>query len=165
MQQFFSDGTVSLQTRSARYGKLSQGCFVRVYSALVKRCKKHFHSFPFGITVILGNNGYIWISVTSEEEHQANKEKVPFMPRAAVEAQREITFKDRENMVRVRNCILALQQEFLPIYPETIMDVYESSLQIAPKNILLQDVVKLITTSAAERIKKIAEEQILAAKN
>ena len=34
---------------------------LQVPPALVKRCKTHYHNLPCGATVILGNNGYIWI--------------------------------------------------------------------------------------------------------
>jgi exosome complex RNA-binding protein Rrp4 len=31
-----------------------------VSPSLIKRRKTHFHKMPFGVSVILGNNGYIW---------------------------------------------------------------------------------------------------------
>ena len=36
-----------------------------VSPSLIKRRKNHIHNLPFGVTIILGNNGYIWIHVTS----------------------------------------------------------------------------------------------------
>lgn len=35
--------------------------------SLIKRRKTHFHNLPCGATVILGNNGYVWICPTEGE--------------------------------------------------------------------------------------------------
>ena len=43
------------------YIQLGQGVLVKVSPSLIKRCKNHFHNLPCGVTVILGNNGYIWV--------------------------------------------------------------------------------------------------------
>lgn len=45
--------------------QLSQGVLVKVYPALIKRSKTHFHNLPCGASIILGKNGFIWISPTS----------------------------------------------------------------------------------------------------
>eukprot|EP01105_Mastigella_eilhardi_P022105 TRINITY_DN5413_c0_g1_i2.p1 TRINITY_DN5413_c0_g1~~TRINITY_DN5413_c0_g1_i2.p1 ORF type:complete len:249 (-),score=65.28 TRINITY_DN5413_c0_g1_i2:73-819(-) len=66
VHSFFQDGSMSLHTRSQRYGKLLNGIFTRVPSALVKRCKSHIHAFDFGVTVVFGNNGYVWIYPTAD---------------------------------------------------------------------------------------------------
>lgn len=68
VQNVHSDGAVVLHTRSLRYGKLSQGSLLKVSPSLVKRRKTHFLRLPCGVNVILGNNGYIWISPGSEDE-------------------------------------------------------------------------------------------------
>ncbi|KAG5462555.1 MAG: LOW QUALITY PROTEIN: hypothetical protein BJ554DRAFT_4652 [Olpidium bornovanus] len=62
IQGFFNDGSASLHTRSLKYGKLRTGTFVTVPPALVRRCKSHFHRLSIGVDVILGLNGYIWVS-------------------------------------------------------------------------------------------------------
>lgn len=43
---------------------------VKVFPSLVKRSKTHFHNLPIGASVILGNNGFIWIctSIINSEE-------------------------------------------------------------------------------------------------
>ena len=41
---------------------------VTVPPVLVKRRKTHFHTLPCGASVILGNNGYIWIGPIAPEE-------------------------------------------------------------------------------------------------
>ena len=64
VQQVHSDGALALHTRSLKYGKLGQGVLVKVSPSLVKRRKSHFHSLPCGCSIILGNNGYVWIYPT-----------------------------------------------------------------------------------------------------
>ncbi|KAJ8977659.1 hypothetical protein NQ317_002461 [Molorchus minor] len=64
VQSVYSDGSLSLHTRSLRYGKLSQGVLVTVFPSLIKRSKTHFHNLPVGASIILGNNGLIWICPT-----------------------------------------------------------------------------------------------------
>lgn len=150
----FQDGTLSLQTRSSRYGKLENGIFVRVHAALVKRCTQHFHTFSFGVQAILGNNGYIWL--TKARESNKHQQHVAFMSVSKSEQESEsnveISGKDRENICRVRNAILALETQFLPIYPQTIMEVYDSSLKMDVKDMMIPDNIRLITTLTAERI-------------
>lgn len=41
---------------------------VQVSPSLIKRRKTHFHHLPCGATIILGNNGYVWICPTETEE-------------------------------------------------------------------------------------------------
>lgn len=48
--------------------QLKEGTLVQVPPSLVKRCKTHFLNLPCGATLILGNNGYVWISPLNEEE-------------------------------------------------------------------------------------------------
>ncbi|XP_064420423.1 exosome complex component RRP4 isoform X2 [Latimeria chalumnae] len=68
VQAVFSDGALSLHTRSLKYGKLGQGVLVQVSPSLVKRRKTHFHNLPCGASIILGNNGFIWIYPTMEQK-------------------------------------------------------------------------------------------------
>jgi len=51
--------------------QLVQGVLVKVSPSLVKRRKTHFHNLPCGVSIILGNNGFIWIcpTVSSEEDN------------------------------------------------------------------------------------------------
>ena len=69
VQNLFSDGAVALHTRSLKYGKLSQGTLVTVSPSLIKRRKTHFHKLPCGASVILGNNGNVWIMPTCQEDN------------------------------------------------------------------------------------------------
>ncbi|XP_062136225.1 exosome complex component RRP4 [Drosophila sulfurigaster albostrigata] len=83
VQNIFEEGTLSLYTRSLKYGKLSQGILVKVFPALVKRRKMHFHKLACGASVILGNNGYIWIAPTKSEEQEGGEANVKSSPGCA----------------------------------------------------------------------------------
>ena len=48
--------------------QLAQGIIIQVSPSLVKRRKTHFHALPCGASIILGNNGSIWISATMNED-------------------------------------------------------------------------------------------------
>jgi exosome complex RNA-binding protein Rrp4 len=41
---------------------------VKVFPSLVKRRKTHFHNLPCGASIILGNNGFIWICPTVSDD-------------------------------------------------------------------------------------------------
>ncbi|CAL7947986.1 unnamed protein product [Xylocopa violacea] len=67
VQSTFVDGSLSLHTRVLKYGKLSQGIMLKVSPALIKRKKIHFHNLESGASLILGNNGYIWIGASAQD--------------------------------------------------------------------------------------------------
>lgn len=52
------------------FPQLGQGVLVQVSPSLVKRQKTHFHDLPCGASVILGNNGFIWIYPTPEQKDE-----------------------------------------------------------------------------------------------
>lgn len=133
VQQFFMDGSISIHTRSLKYGKLEGGQFLAVRPVLMKRQKSSFHTLGCGVDVILGINGYIWISPPKD---------VPSKETAAVM---------REKIARVRNAIEALSRQFVPIYPLTVMDTYEAGLAYPAKDMLKPEVIERITARALQR--------------
>lgn len=50
---------------------------MKVFPSLIKRRKNHFHNI-LGISIIIGNNGYIWISPLEKEptEDDENLENI-----------------------------------------------------------------------------------------
>lgn len=68
MQVNSQDGKISIQTRSTKYGCLSNGFLLKVDSNYVRRMKNHFVEFESltesaaKIQLIIGTNGYVWIS-------------------------------------------------------------------------------------------------------
>jgi exosome complex RNA-binding protein Rrp4 len=51
---------------------LANGLLVTVPSSLIKRVKNHFHTFTFGVSLILGCNGNIWVTEPFKEEKISN---------------------------------------------------------------------------------------------
>ncbi|XP_050293902.1 exosome complex component RRP4 [Anthonomus grandis grandis] len=145
VQSVFTDGTLSLHTRSLRYGKLGQGILVKVFPSLVKKSKIHFHNLPFGVSLILGNNGYIWISppVTESEGNEGG----------FVQNLEEVIPKNiREAMARVRNCILALSQSHLMLFDTSIIFAYEESLKYSVHELLLPEAMVDIAVLTQHRL-------------
>lgn len=144
VQSVFSDGAVSLHTRSLKYGKLGQGVLVQVSPSLVKRQKTHFHDLPCGASVILGNNGFIWIYPTTEQKDEeaggftTNLEPVPL--------------SDREVISRLRNCIVALATQKLMLFDTSILYCYEASLPHQIKDILKPEVMEEIVLETRQRL-------------
>ena len=58
--------------------QLKNGQLVTVPPALIVRLKSHFHSLPFGVDLIVGLNGYIWVSKTVAKTLNADGEEVGF---------------------------------------------------------------------------------------
>uniref|UniRef100_U3IYI7 Exosome complex component RRP4 n=2 Tax=Anas TaxID=8835 RepID=U3IYI7_ANAPP len=144
VQSVFSDGAVSLHTRSLKYGKLGQGVLVQVSPSLVKRQKTHFHDLPCGASVILGNNGFIWIYPTTEQKDEeaggftTNLEPVPL--------------SDREVISRLRNCIVALATQKMMLFDTSILYCYEASLSHQIKDILKPEVMEEIVLETRQRL-------------
>ncbi|XP_041973746.1 exosome complex component RRP4 [Aricia agestis] len=124
VQSVFSDGSLSLHTRSLKYGKLSQGILVKVFPSLIRRRKNHFHNLPCGISIIIGNNGYIWLSPQRQDvSFEDNKEEVENYELQVVSR------SDREVVARLKNCIAALVASKMMLDDTSIMFAYEESLK------------------------------------
>ncbi|XP_065829655.1 exosome complex component RRP4-like isoform X2 [Oscarella lobularis] len=144
VQSLFSDGSLSLHTRSLKYGKLTRGCMVTVPPVLVKRRKTHFHTLPCGASVILGNNGYIWIGPIAPEEQPMETWEEPESKKQPV------TREERETIARLRNCIIALSDRSMSLYDTSILYTYDASLNYPVKDLLKPDVVEEITRHARD---------------
>lgn len=133
VQEQWDDGSAALHTRSLRYGKLERGTFVSVQAELVKRAKKHFHRLESGVHAILGNNGYIFLSERAEDEG---------MQEGGVEM--------RKKVARVRNCVMALDMQFIAIGPDTIQEVYDASVanDVPLQDMTRPDIAKAICAGA-----------------
>ncbi|KAK9693413.1 KH domain [Popillia japonica] len=145
VQNVFSDGSLSLHTRSLKYGKLSQGVLVKVSPTLIKRSKTRFHNLPVGANIILGNNGYIWISPIMNVEESSvggfvqNLEEVISKP-------------ERETISRLRNCIQALAQCKMMLYDTSVLYAYEESLKYDVKELLIPEAIVDLGILTQERI-------------
>ncbi|GAB0091637.1 exosome complex component RRP4 [Sergentomyia squamirostris] len=147
VQNIFQDGSLSLHTRSLKYGKLSQGVLVKVFPSLVKRCKTHFHNLPCGATVILGNNGFVWIAPTTSAED--GEEDGGFNQNL----QEAVAKSDREVIVRLRNTITALANCKLMLFDTSIQYAYEASLKYEVHELLSQEAIFDVCFITQHRLK------------
>jgi exosome complex component RRP4 len=145
IQNVSSDGTISLHTRSLRYGKLENGAFVMVPSKLMRRLPQHYISLPYGLDVILGKNGNIWITRSIPEEWKMFDQEDDATPLAETlqrqkqrHAQTPLTPEERTAVCRLRNCVLLLAHAMIEICPDSMCTVYDRSEEqgVAPKDIL-----------------------------
>ncbi|EEZ98806.1 exosome complex component RRP4 [Tribolium castaneum] len=145
VQSVYSDGSLSLHTRSLKYGKLSQGILVKVFPSLIKRSKTHFHNFYVGASIILGNNGFIWIypTVSNAEDNAGgfvqNLEQVVSRP-------------ERETIGRLRNCILALIQSKMMLYDTSILYAFEESQKYSVAELLIPEAMVDVAILTQDRL-------------
>lgn len=109
-----------------------QGTTYKLSYPTIKRVKNHIFSFPFGVDVVLGHNGGIWISSPPASDDNTAIIKVPA--------------ETREKIARVRNCITILSNLYAPISPESIQALYDTSLQSSTpaKDLLKPEVIQVI---------------------
>lgn len=97
--------------------------------ALIKRCKNHFHNLLCGASVILGNNGYIWISSQELTDHQESQKRLQIASTSAIPGLQSESKDQRKVIARLRNCISALALNKIMIFDTTIQYTYEASFK------------------------------------
>ncbi|GBE86532.1 exosome complex exonuclease rrp4 [Sparassis latifolia] len=123
VQAFFADGAMSLHTRSLRYGKLRNGQLVTVPPVLIRRLKSHFLSLPCGVDLILGLNGYIWISKHMKQTEQEGEDA--FYAEAVYSNKNDyIDDATRDAISRVSNIIRVLATHFIPLTDTLLLEAY-----------------------------------------
>lgn len=154
VQTFFADGAMSMHTRSLKYGKLSGGQLVVVTAALVKRAKQHFHAFPFGVDVIFGMNGFVWVGAAHGEGGASAGATAPTNEEsdATAAAAADVPPDLRERLCRVANALRVLDSLFLPITAATVLAVYSASvdLQVTAREMLHPDVLPRLAGAVRE---------------
>lgn len=166
IQNVSSDGMISLHTRSLKYGKLENGQLIVVPAALIKRLPQHYISLPWGVDVLLGKNGFVWITRTIPKEWRAQEggsdggggddSGAPLaetLQRLKLRhAETALLRDERLAVARVRNCVSALSRQSLTISPEAISSVYQRSLEleIEPKNMIDPESIQEVTRHILE---------------
>lgn len=158
VQSIHQDGSMSIHTRSQRYGKLHNGICINVSPNQIQRSKSHFCHLNFGIDMILGRNGYIWIGkLTFEVSTSSN---IPnyltsnFLTNEKNDHDQksEISFskQDFENISRLRNIIIGLDRLGYMISEFIILSIFDATLKHSCSSIdLLQhELVKHYADSA-----------------
>ena len=64
----------SLQRLIPSDSQLRNGQLVTVPPILIRRLKSHFFALPCGVDIILGINGYIWVSKLIQEHEQVGEQ-------------------------------------------------------------------------------------------
>lgn len=147
VQMFYNnDQSIGLHTRSTKYGKLRNGCLVTVSPSLIVRCKSHFHSLPCGVDVILGINGWIWVSASTGTSDMVSPDEM------YKNFNDKISDEQRESVARVANCILALAKNEVQISDTSIIYTYESSKEYQVSKLLQSEVMIEITSGAIKQI-------------
>ncbi|CAL6376586.1 unnamed protein product [Bathycoccus prasinos] len=154
MSRLFDTAVCFVQFRNWVFNRVTVGmnpCF-RIYRetlsrfscaaspSLVKRLPQHFHALEVApgvfIEVLIGCNGFIWVgSPGAATSKQATNEKSKTHEEELVVVDK----KERENIVRVANCVRVLDEIFFYVTPQSIMSIYKQSEGIDAKSILTSD--------------------------
>ncbi|KAI0316774.1 hypothetical protein OF83DRAFT_1059825 [Amylostereum chailletii] len=152
VQAFFSDGAMSLHTRSLKYGKLRNGQLVVVPPILVRRLKSHFYTLPSGVDLILGLNGYIWVSKHVKDSEQEGEEG---FDAAAVYSNKNdiIDNATRIAISRAANIIRVLAAHSVPLTDIVLLEAYEWAVdqELDVKELLLKDNSDALVAAIAAR--------------
>ncbi|KAI9440780.1 exosome complex exonuclease rrp4 [Lactarius indigo] len=152
VQAFFADGAMSLHTRSLKYGKLKNGQLVSVPPILIRRLKSHFCSLPSGVDLILGLNGYIWISKHVRDNEKEGHEG--FDAEAVYSNQNDdIDDATRTAIARVSNIIRVLASRSVPITDSIVLEAYEWAVEqdVDVKDLLLEDVADALVAAVTTK--------------
>lgn len=159
---FQHDGCLHLQARSQKYGKLERGQLLTIPAYLVKRRKQHFHHLDqYGIDLILGCNGFIWVGEHVEvkdamvedqvekSEQQKNKSTISL-------AEQELTYtpiETRLHICRTANAVRVLSILGFSINVDVIVATVElsRSLSLDVHDMLGSEFSVLVAESEAER--------------
>lgn len=100
----------------------------------MKRRKTHFHNLSCGASIILGNNGFIWISPTINSEIEGDGGFTQNLSEPVPRPEREV-------IVRLRNCILALANCKMMLYDTSVLYAYEESMKYEIDELLHQEAI------------------------
>lgn len=132
------DGTWQLHARSDKYGKLEKGQLIVVPSYLVKRRKQHFHQLDqYGVLLILGCNGYVWVGELIQAEDSMEVENVKESEKSNTNAspnpspeENYTPLETRQNICRIANAVRVLSILGFNITIEVILEILNLSISL-----------------------------------
>ncbi|KAK5987119.1 Exosome complex component rrp4 [Cladobotryum mycophilum] len=144
VQQLHQDGAASLHTRSLKYGKLRDGVFVAVGGTGggggVVRAKRQVWTMDTAnaggkIDVLLGVNGYIWISKHMESDTAAeaagiNRMEETISSKVYSSQNDHIEVATMREIARCRSVILALVENGLRVDEDTVTKGYNEAVEL-----------------------------------
>ncbi|CAM1500904.1 Fc.00g100660.m01.CDS01 [Cosmosporella sp. VM-42] len=145
VQQLHQDGAASLHTRSLKYGKLRNGVFVSVSGtgggSGVVRAKRQVWTMDVAnaggqVDVLLGVNGYIWISKHVESEVSAeaagiNKMEESVSSKVYSSQNDHLNVATMREIARIRSIILALVENGLRVDEDMVTKGYAEAVELA----------------------------------
>ncbi|KAN0064358.1 Exosome complex component rrp4 [Thecaphora frezii] len=167
VQSVFNDGTVGLHTRSLRYGKLRNGTVKKVEAGRVRRLKSHFGTVSLPILgregmvkldVILGLNGYVWISkhvpfnlskVEGEHQGMAGTGTGRDVDAVYTDLNEDLDADTREAIARTAKVVEWLDRWCVPISDGAIQVAYQTWCHLDPDNAEPLDEVKQVVVQSA----------------
>ncbi|KAL4290117.1 hypothetical protein GQ457_14G002930 [Hibiscus cannabinus] len=157
VRNFQHDGSLQLQARSQKYGKLEKGQLLIIDPYLVKKSKLHFHHLEqFGIDLILGRNGFIWVGEHVETRDRMVVDQANSSQQSMVLEEKDQThtpLEMRQNICRIANAVHVLSTLGFSIDADLIMETVElsSSLKIDIHDMLGSEFHVLVAEREAER--------------
>ena len=138
IQQIHINGTIHIQTRNLKYGKLKNGILLKVNHMLVKKTKHQFIDLVDDIKAILGLNGIVWIyfSTVKVADEYFNDDKTQI---DSLNKEEKPDFFSSILIVLFRNIIKSLDEHIIPIIKENIMRYYNLYLEHFHKDIKKED--------------------------
>merc|ERR1711988_1831605 len=143
VQKGHESGEVVLQTRSAKYGKLQNGMLVEAPAALVRRQPQHIVTTEWGVQLVLGNNGWIWVG--EPPRATGGVESLNF-------SQMDVCYelvdrRRREEICFTRNCVKVLAKAWLEISVKNIASVRNTAKAngLAAKDLSKPEAVEVLT--------------------
>jgi len=142
VQSLFQDGSASLHTRSLKYGKLRNGVFMSVSGTGggggVVRTRRQVWTIDTvqgggKVDVVLGVNGYIWISKHVEvagADTSITRIEETVSSTVYSSQNDEIAVETRRQIARIRGVISLLVQEGLRVDEEMVMKAYEAAVLV-----------------------------------
>nr|GMD60981.1 exosome complex component RRP4 homolog [Ipomoea batatas] len=167
---FQHDGSLHLQARSQKYGKLERGQLLIVSPYLVKKRKQHFHHLDqYQIDLILGCNGFIWIGEHVDvkddaTEDQLNKSLQP-NPKSSTsmipEEEENYTPQEiRLNICRIANAIRVLSTLGFMITVEVLLETIGLSQSLNHVHEMLgAEFYVMVAEKEAERLSQMAKKR------
>ncbi len=138
IQQINVNGTIHIQTRNLKYGKLKNGILLKVNHILIKKTKHQFIDLVENVKAILGLNGIIWIyfSTVVVEDEYFNDDKTK------IESLNKDEKPDYNNAILIvlfRNIIKSLDEYGILIIRENILKYYNLFIENFHKGIKKED--------------------------
>ncbi|XP_074274176.1 exosome complex component RRP4 homolog [Silene latifolia] len=153
--------TAQLQARSDKYGKLDRGQLIVVPCYLVKKRKQHFHQLDqYGVLIILGCNGYVWVGELIEAkdsmEVDISEQTHGGFTKSEEKEQHTTSLETRQNICRISNAVRVLAILGFNITVEVILEIFElsKSLNVEIHDMLGGEFCVLVAEKEAERRSK-----------